>query len=146
MWNTLHDWVNKARNDLNQPDKLMSYRYFDLVVRLRNTPDTGYLRELHNTLDRAVKEASKYGPRLQRLLGDYYFQKQQFEQAAIEYNKVKILFEKNDHIPVAKLGLANTYDKMGETDRAKKLYRELSKKSSHPQIQKEAKQWLNNNG
>ncbi|MFP4687881.1 MAG: tetratricopeptide repeat protein, partial [bacterium] len=141
-WQSLKTIFNKTENlDLESQPGL----YYSLLVELYSDPGEDFVMRVNEQLDRAVEAESVYGPRYQRLLGDYYYRQENYDRAAIEYHKVMLLFEENDQVPRARVKMARIYSEDGQQARAQKLYEQLTGENIPELIRKEAELWLEKN-
>jgi|GEM_PF-4074569 len=102
--------------------------YYRLVPQVRGSddPDTEVVEKLNRALDEAVDAASPYGPRLQVLIGDFYFRRGDYQQAAVEYHKVGLLFDEPPNREPARLKLAEAQLRLGNDERAREILVDLN--------------------
>ncbi len=122
-----------------------AYDYYARKTELENDIPPDFPELVNRGIDRAVEEESVYGPRLQRLLADYYYQAGDYEQAAVEYHKVWLVFEDNDQEPPARLGLARSYDRQGLSERARSAFETIVEGDYPEDIIGVARDWLEDN-
>ena len=120
--------------------------YYRLVPQVRGSddPDTEVVEKLNQELDEAVDAASPYGPRLQVLIGDFYFRRGDYQQAAVEYHKVGLLFDEPPNRAPARLKLGEAQLRLGNEERAREILVELSEDDQvEAEISGEAVELLN---
>ena len=142
-WSLLENWVNKFEPSSSRES--VARTYYVQRVSLSDRPDTTFVKTTQELIDRAMNQNSAYAPRLQHLLGTYYFQQEQYERAAIEYSKVSNLFERTPQTDRSKLGLAHSYARLDRTEKAQEIFQELAEQTNQESVRKEAEQWLEKN-
>lgn len=137
----LEQWIDSSLQ--NMEDDTYEVGYYQILRQMRlDKIDEISPKTINSYINKAVSQNSTYGPKLQALLGDYYFHKENYEQAAIEYRKVEILFDSVDLSPDKKLRLAKSYEKLDKTTDARNVYTDLTADTLPAELQKEAEQWL----
>jgi tetratricopeptide (TPR) repeat protein len=141
-WTVLEKIMKKTPGVDRQTDPGL---YFSLLLELQGNVGDDYVRRVNEQLDRAIEEQSSYGPRYQRLLADYYYKQGEHDQATIEYHKVLLLFEDNDQVPWARLGMARIYAANGLLTRARSIYEKITAPENPSIIREKARRWLEEN-
>lgn len=141
-WALLNRWVEKTEDRLGESSFEWGY-YRTLAFLETDRLDPISSTRISSWINEAVSAKSEFGPKLQALRGDYHYRNGAPERAAIQYRKVNLLFDDASLSPRGKLRLADSYDQLGEVDKAHSVYSELAESETVPEsIRKEARAWL----
>lgn len=141
-WKLLHLWTGRYGESLGEGSRPLSLNYYRLLANLHHTGSTVDPHTINEHLNEALKKQSPYARKLQELLGDYHYRKANYQQAAIEYRKIDLLFETDAPDPRVKLNLARCYVEIGKPEKARPLFKSLNTESTPAAVRKEAKKWL----
>lgn len=141
-WALLNRWVDKMEDRLGESSFEWGY-YRTLTLLETDRLDPISSTRISSWINEAVSAKSEFGPKLQALHGDYHYRNGAPERAAIQYRKVNLLFDGETLNPRSKLRLADSYDQLGEIEKAHSVYSELADGDTVPEsIRKEARAWL----
>ncbi len=140
-WEKLAELTAKFETEGGTAPLILSY--YRLVGKARDNTDTALVSRVNKVLNRAIEQNSQYGPRLQKLIGDIYFNRENFQKAAVEYHKVKMLFSANETIPRAKFMLGRCYVKLDKPEKARQIFTELQEDNTLAEnLRQKSEKWL----
>jgi TolA-binding protein len=104
----------------------------------------GSLDKARELLTQVIQDRNdELAAQAQKVLGDIYFNVGDYQEALTNYLRVKYVYQSYPAwVATALYSAGNTYEKLGQTDEAKKVYQEIISKYPAEKISEKAKERL----